>query len=118
MPKDDAGNIKPGDTDFTETWAAMEYALRSGKTRAIGVSNFSRGELEKLLANASTTPAVHQLELHPVSQVVMKRSLSSREIMLMTDHTVPSTTRLHGLAPRTGHPRHALLTLRQREPHL
>ena len=43
----------------------MEKVLKSGKTKAIGVSNFSRAELERLLKETSVVPAVHQLELHP-----------------------------------------------------
>ena len=43
----------------------MEKVLKSGKTKAIGISNFSRAELERLLKETSVVPAVHQLELHP-----------------------------------------------------
>lgn len=39
--------------------------MSTGKTRAIGVSNFSKKEIERVLDNASTVPAVHQMELHP-----------------------------------------------------
>lgn len=43
----------------------MEKLLKSGKTKAIGVSNFSQAELERLLKNTSVVPAAHQMELHP-----------------------------------------------------
>lgn len=43
----------------------MEKVLKSGKTTAIGISNFSRAELERLLKETSVVPAVHQLEFHP-----------------------------------------------------
>ena len=61
MPQDENGKMKKGDTDYTETWAAMEQAQKLGKTRAIGVSNFSKGELERLLESSRTVPAVHQM---------------------------------------------------------
>lgn len=48
-----------------QTYKAMEKALKTGKTRAIGISNFSRAELERLLENTSVVPAAHQLECHP-----------------------------------------------------
>lgn len=48
-----------------QTYKAMEKVLKSGKTKAIGISNFSRAELERLLKETSVVPAVHQLELHP-----------------------------------------------------
>ena len=52
-------------TKIHQTYKAMEKVLKSGKTKAIGVSNFSHAELERLLKETSVVPAVHQLELHP-----------------------------------------------------
>lgn len=43
----------------------MEALLKTGKVKAIGISNFSKEEVERILENASTVPAVHQMELHP-----------------------------------------------------
>lgn len=43
----------------------MEDLVRTGKTKAIGISNFSQAEVERLLANSTIVPAVHQMELHP-----------------------------------------------------
>ena len=65
MPKDKSGNAIPGDTDYIETYRAMEKLVKSGKCRAIGISNFSKAELERLLGNCEIPPAAHQIELHP-----------------------------------------------------
>jgi diketogulonate reductase-like aldo/keto reductase len=43
----------------------MEKCYKSGKAKAIGISNFSRSELERLLKETSVVPAAHQFELHP-----------------------------------------------------
>ena len=43
----------------------MEALVRNGKCRAIGISNFSKAEVERLLSQASIMPAAHQIELHP-----------------------------------------------------
>lgn len=43
----------------------MEKLLSTGKVKAIGVSNFSKAEMERLLQNTSVVPAVHQMECHP-----------------------------------------------------
>ena len=43
----------------------MEKLLKTGKVKAIGVSNFGKGQLERLVQNTSVVPAVHQLESHP-----------------------------------------------------
>lgn len=49
----------------TQTWEQMEALLKSGKTKAIGVSNWSIPKLEKLLKHAKVAPAANQIELHP-----------------------------------------------------
>jgi 2,5-diketo-D-gluconate reductase A len=51
--------------DYVETWRAMEEVYRSGRVRAIGVSNFSRHHLQRLLAETDVVPAVNQIEVHP-----------------------------------------------------
>ena len=51
--------------DPNETWKLMEKLLKTGKTKAIGVSNYSVPFLEKLLQHASVPPAVNQIENHP-----------------------------------------------------
>lgn len=43
----------------------MELLLKNGKARAIGVSNFDKSEMERLIKNSSIVPAVHQMECHP-----------------------------------------------------
>ncbi|CAG7655886.1 aldo/keto reductase [Actinacidiphila bryophytorum] len=55
----------PAVGDYVETWKAMEEILRSGRVRAIGVSNFQPAHLERLLAATETVPAVNQIEVHP-----------------------------------------------------
>ncbi|CAN1275469.1 NADPH-dependent aldo-keto reductase, chloroplastic [Linum perenne] len=55
-------------TDIPSTWRAMEALYDSGKARAIGVSNFSVKKLGDLLEVARVTPAVNQVECHPVWQ--------------------------------------------------
>jgi 2,5-diketo-D-gluconate reductase A len=51
--------------DFVETWRAMEEMARSGRVRAIGVSNFQTHHLQRLLDETDTVPAVNQVEVHP-----------------------------------------------------
>lgn len=47
-----------------EAWRALEEAYRSGKIRAIGVSNFERVDLDNLLDNGSVAPMVNQILAH------------------------------------------------------
>ena len=51
--------------DFTETWGAMEEIYRSGRSRAVGVSNFQPPHLRRLLESSDLVPAVNQVEVHP-----------------------------------------------------
>lgn len=48
--------------DYYGTWRAMEQALKAGKVRAIGVSNFDEGRFTDLVAFNEVTPAVNQLQ--------------------------------------------------------
>ncbi|KAI3467459.1 hypothetical protein Pfo_024122 [Paulownia fortunei] len=54
--------------DFESVWAAMEECQRIGLTKAIGVSNFSCTNLQKILATAKIQPAVNQVEVNPCWQ--------------------------------------------------
>ncbi len=51
--------------DYVETWKAMEAIYASGRTRAIGVSNFQPHHLRRIHGETSVTPAVNQVEVHP-----------------------------------------------------
>jgi diketogulonate reductase-like aldo/keto reductase len=50
---------------FKETWKHFEEIYRSGRARAIGVSNFLIHHLEDLFAIAEVMPMVNQVECHP-----------------------------------------------------
>ncbi|KAJ3758199.1 Aldo/keto reductase [Lentinula raphanica] len=50
---------------FVETWKMMEALVDTGKTRSIGVSNFSINNLEILLQQARLVPVTNQVEMHP-----------------------------------------------------
>ena len=87
LPFGPDGKMITDPTPFMDTWKAMEKLLKTGKTKAIGVSNFSKIEIEKILNEGSVVsvrlvaemedplltqrhqvPAVHQTELHPYLQ--------------------------------------------------
>ena len=55
----------PNVGDFVETWKAMEQMYRSGRVKAVGVSNFQPHHLRRLLDETETVPAVNQIEIHP-----------------------------------------------------
>ena len=47
-----------------ESWRAMEEAVKAGKIRTIGVSNFRKHHLDELLKTAEIKPAVNQIMLN------------------------------------------------------
>ena len=51
--------------EYTQTWACLEEFVENGKVRSIGVSNFSRAQLEHLATVAKVPIAVNQIEVHP-----------------------------------------------------
>ncbi|XP_060522770.1 1,5-anhydro-D-fructose reductase-like isoform X2 [Cylas formicarius] len=51
-------------TDHVAVWKEMERQVRSGRVRTIGVSNFNRRQVERLLSVAEIKPACNQIELN------------------------------------------------------
>lgn len=49
----------------SDTWSVFEEMYQEGHLKAIGVSNFTRYQLDKLLLNAKIVPMINQVELHP-----------------------------------------------------
>jgi diketogulonate reductase-like aldo/keto reductase len=68
FPLRESGVFDLADIDPATTYKAMEKLMSTGKVRAIGVSNFTIGALEKLLSKTDIVPAVNQVEAHPYLQ--------------------------------------------------
>ena len=54
--------------DYLGAWQDMEKAVKDGRVRSIGLSNFESGRLEEVLNAAKIAPAVLQVECHPYYQ--------------------------------------------------
>jgi diketogulonate reductase-like aldo/keto reductase len=64
----------PNPDTYMASWRQMEEIYQEGLTKAIGVCNFHKHHLEKLLDIANVVPAINQVELHPLlSQVDLVR---------------------------------------------
>lgn len=50
---------------YVEAWRALVQLQKDGLVRSIGVSNFNRAHLERIIDATGVTPAVNQIELHP-----------------------------------------------------
>ena len=54
--------------DYLGAWKDMEKAVKAGKVRSIGISNFESDRLEKICEAATIKPSVLQVECHPYYQ--------------------------------------------------
>lgn len=61
----DGDKPKTADIDYVETYKALEKVFKKGKVKAIGISNLSKAEVERVLKECEVVPAVHQMEMHP-----------------------------------------------------
>jgi 2,5-diketo-D-gluconate reductase A len=50
---------------YVETWKALIELQRRGQVRSIGVCNFQRAHLERIIGETGVTPVVNQIELSP-----------------------------------------------------
>ncbi len=50
---------------YLQTWIELIQLKSEGLIRSIGVSNFTRSHLERLISESAVVPAVNQIELHP-----------------------------------------------------
>jgi 2,5-diketo-D-gluconate reductase A len=50
---------------YVESWKAFVRLQKDGRVRSIGVSNFNRDHVERIIGETGVTPTVNQIELHP-----------------------------------------------------
>lgn len=56
----------PGRGLYKEAWRALVELQRRGIVRTIGVSNFTPRLLEEIIEDSGVTPAINQVEIHPL----------------------------------------------------
>ncbi|XP_055372951.1 aldo-keto reductase family 1 member B1-like isoform X1 [Condylostylus longicornis] len=65
FPTDDKGAVLFSDVDYVDTWKEMEKLVDDGLCKSIGVSNFNKRQIERVLQIAKIPPANNQVECHP-----------------------------------------------------
>ncbi|XP_077614670.1 1,5-anhydro-D-fructose reductase isoform X1 [Crocuta crocuta] len=86
LPVDRNGMVLPGDTDFLDTWEAMEDLVVTGLVRAIGVSNFNHQQLERLLNKPN-------LRFKPVTNQIVIRFQIQRNVIVIPKSVTPKRIR-------------------------
>ncbi|XP_075160544.1 aldo-keto reductase 1B-like isoform X2 [Haematobia irritans] len=65
FPVNEDGTTAFSDADYVDTWKEMEKLVKDGLVKSIGVSNFNKNQIERVLAVATIPPATNQIECHP-----------------------------------------------------
>ncbi|MCA0003730.1 MULTISPECIES: aldo/keto reductase [unclassified Mesorhizobium] len=55
----------PSQDKYVEAWQTLVELQKAGRIKSVGVSNFNRDHLERIIGETGVTPAVNQIELHP-----------------------------------------------------
>ena len=93
----------------TWAWPGMERARERGYARSIGVSNFSVGELDQVLAAGTTAPVVNQVQFSPFEyRRDLLAACGSRGIVLESYSSLGTGSHLRddtvrGIGERLGH---------------
>ncbi len=77
----------------------MEDQVDAGRTRSIGISNFSPKQIEKILTNARIPPASLQVELHLYFQQKPLVEFCKSKNILVTSYSslgTPGTMKIYG----------------------
>ncbi|WP_346960395.1 aldo/keto reductase [uncultured Arthrobacter sp.] len=57
--------MQPKQDKYVDTWKALIELQKQGRVKTIGVSNFTKEGLQRLIDETGVVPAIHQIELHP-----------------------------------------------------
>lgn len=65
FPTGPDGKIEYSDVDYVDTWKAMEEVASKRLAKSIGISNFNKAQIERLLKTATIIPVNNQVCFEP-----------------------------------------------------
>ncbi|KAM4828579.1 prostaglandin F synthase 1-like isoform 1-T4 [Thomomys bottae] len=95
FPKDSQGKLIFDAVNLCSTWEAMEKCKDAGLVKSIGVSNFNRRQLERILnmPGLRHKPVCNQVECHPyLNQSKLLEFCKSRDIVMVAYAALGSKT--------------------------
>jgi 2,5-diketo-D-gluconate reductase A len=102
---------RPRVNRYAQSWKALIRLKSEGRSRSIGVSNFNREHLKRIIEETGVTPAVNQVELHPRFQQRPLRAFHDQHGIrteswsplgrgaLLSDPAIVSIAAKHGKTP-------------------
>jgi diketogulonate reductase-like aldo/keto reductase len=96
---------------YVDSWGGLMSSMGAGLTRSIGVANFHEDHLSNVIDLSFFTPAVNQIELHPLlNQATLRAVNADRGIVteaygplgvgrLLDNPTIVSIAEAHGKSP-------------------
>ncbi|XP_055855493.1 aldo-keto reductase family 1 member B1-like isoform X1 [Episyrphus balteatus] len=83
FPAGPDGKTLYSDVDYIDTWREMEKLVDDGLAKSIGISNFNKKQIERVLAVARIPPATNQIECHPyLNQKKLMAFCKSKNIVI------------------------------------
>ncbi|MDF9751334.1 aldo/keto reductase [Arthrobacter sp. ES3-54] len=74
--------MQPKQDKYVDTWKALIELQKQGRVKTIGVSNFTKEGLQRLIDETGVVPAINQVELHPFfSQAELREFNASKGIL-------------------------------------
>jgi len=98
----------PSQDRYVEAWKTLIELKQAGRIKSIGVSNFNKDHLERIIGETGVVPMANQIELHPRFQQRELRDFHARHAIhteswsplgsgrLLTDPTIAGIARKHG----------------------
>ena len=74
--------MQPKQDKYVDTWKALIELQKQGRVKTIGVSNFTKEGLQRLIDETGVVPAINQVELHPFfNQAALREFNASKGIL-------------------------------------
>ncbi|WP_284977247.1 aldo/keto reductase [Arthrobacter sp. efr-133-TYG-104] len=103
---------QPKQEKYVDTWKALIELKKRGRVKSIGVSNFTKEGLERIIDETGVVPAINQVELHPFfNQADLREFNASKGILtqawsplgqggeLLENATIAEIAEKHGATP-------------------
>lgn len=90
----------PKKNNYVTAWKSLIEIYKSGRAKSIGVSNFHKHHIEKIIDATGVVPHMNQVERHPLFQQKELADYCKSIGMIMTAYSPLGSGRLEEIAPK------------------